>query len=90
MFYLTLKLLGYDIQAEVLTNAGRIDAVVTTEQYIYVVEFKLGDAVSAMAQIKAKGYHQRYAGTGKKVFLVGIGFDVATRNVGGFLVEELG
>jgi Predicted AAA-ATPase/PD-(D/E)XK nuclease superfamily len=90
MFYLTLRLLGYDIQAEVLTNAGRIDAVVTTEQYIYVFEFKLGDVVSAMAQIKAKGYHQRYAGAGKKIVLVGIGFDVATRNVGGFLVEELG
>ncbi len=89
MFYLVLRLLGYDIQAEVLTNVGRIDAVVTTEGYIYIVEFKLGDAESAMAQIKAKGYHQQYSGTGKKIILLGIGFDVATRNIGGFLMEAL-
>jgi hypothetical protein len=90
MFYLVLKLLGYDIQSEVLTNVGRIDAVITTEEYIYIAEFKLGDAASALAQIKAKGYHQQYIGLGKKVILIGIGFDVLTRNVGGFLVEEVG
>jgi hypothetical protein len=89
MFYLVLRLLGYDIQAEVLTHNGRIDAVITTEGYIYVVEFKLGDAASALAQIKAKGYHQQYKDAGKKIMLLGIGFDVATRNVGDFLVEEV-
>ncbi len=89
MFYLMLRLLGYNIQAEVLTHTGRIDAVITTEKYIYVVEFKLGDAAAAMAQIKAKQYHQKYLGSGKQVILIGIGFDVAERNVGGFLVEEL-
>ena len=41
-------------------------------------------------QIKAKGYHQQYVESGKKVILMGIGFDVPTRNIGGFLVEELG
>ncbi len=97
MFYLVLRLLGYDIQAEVLTNVGRIDTVITTEAYIYIVEFKLGDPASAMAQIKAKQYHQPYidSGTsssrsGKKIILLGIGFDVATRNVSGFLSEEMG
>jgi hypothetical protein len=90
MFYLVLRLLGYDIQAEVLTHTGRIDAVVTANGHIYVVEFKLGDAADAMAQIHRKGYHQPYLASGKHVVLLGIGFDVATRNVGGYLVEELG
>jgi hypothetical protein len=90
MFYLALRLLGYNIQTEVFTHTGRIDAVITTLGYVYVVEFKLGDAASAMAQIKAKGYHQKYLGTGNKVILLGIGFDAATRNVGDFLVEEAG
>lgn len=89
MFYVALRLLGYDIQVEVYTNTGRIDAVVTTSQYIYVVEFKLGDAASALAQIKAKGYHHQYLVSGKKVMLVGIGFEVEKRNVGGYLVEEV-
>ncbi len=90
MFYLVLRLLGYDIQAEVLTHTGRIDAVVTANGHIYVVEFKLGEAADAMAQIHRKAYHQAYLSSGKKVVLLGIGFDVATRNVGGYLVEEVG
>lgn len=89
MFYLTLRLLGYNIQSEVFTNIGRIDAVITTDNHIYVFEFKLGDAASAMAQIKAKGYHQKYLRSGKKVVLLGIGFDVVSRNVGEFLMEEV-
>jgi Predicted AAA-ATPase/PD-(D/E)XK nuclease superfamily len=88
MFYLALKLLGYDVQAEVLTNTGRIDAVIITAAYIYIVEFKLGDAASAMAQIMEKQYHMKYLATGKKIILLGIGFDTESRNVGGFLVEE--
>jgi Predicted AAA-ATPase/PD-(D/E)XK nuclease superfamily len=88
MFYLVLRLLGYNIQAEVFTSNGRIDAVITAGEYIYVVEFKLGDAASALAQIKALAYHQKYLASGKKVILLGIGFDVAMRNVGEFLVEE--
>ena len=89
MFYLVLKLLGYDIQAEVMTHNGRIDAVITANGQIYIVEFKLGDAASAIAQIKSKGYDQQYLADGKKIVLVGIGFDVATRNVGDYLVEEM-
>ena len=90
MFYLVLRLLGYDVHAEVLTNIGRIDAVVVTDNFAYVMEFKLGDAESAMAQIKAKRYHEKYMATGKQLVLLGIGFDTETRNVGGYLVEELG
>jgi hypothetical protein len=87
MFYLVLKLLGYDVHAEVLTNVGRIDAVVTTDAYVYIMEFKLDNAAAAMTQIKEKQYHAKYLGTGKKIILLGIGFDVETRNVGDFLVE---
>ncbi|MFN8396340.1 MAG: AAA family ATPase [Bacteroidia bacterium] len=88
MFYLVLRLLGHDIQAEVFTHDGRIDAVISANGHIYIVEFKLGDAAAAMAQIKSKDYHQAYMGRGKKVILLGIGFDVVTRNVSDFLVEE--
>lgn len=42
-----------------------------------------------MAQIKVKQYHQKYLDSGKRIVLLRIGFDVATRNVGDFLVEEV-
>ena len=89
MFYLALRLLGYNIEAEVTVHTGRIDAVITTEGYIYVVEFKLGNAASAMEQVKSKGYHLKYMGSGKKVILVGIGFDTVSRNVGEYLAEQV-
>lgn len=89
LFFLVLKILGYRVQVEVLTNQGRIDCVISTADHVFVIEFKLGDAASAMAQIKSKGYHQKYLASGKKIVLLGIGFDVAKRNVGDYLVEEV-
>lgn len=89
MFYIALRLLGYNIQAEVLVHTGRIDTVITTPGHVYVVEFKLGDAASALTQIKSKGYHLKFLGTGRQVILLGIGFDTETRNVGDYVVEEV-
>jgi Predicted AAA-ATPase/PD-(D/E)XK nuclease superfamily len=90
MFFLLLRLLGYRVQVEVFTNLGRMDAVIATAKFIYVVEFKLGSATAALAQLKAKHYHEKYLDAGKKIFLLGIGFDTQTRNIGAFLVEEIG
>ncbi|MFN8395994.1 MAG: PD-(D/E)XK nuclease domain-containing protein [Bacteroidia bacterium] len=84
-----LRLLGYHIDSEVLVHSGRIDVVITTERHIYVVEFKLGDAASAMAQLRERQYHLKYMASGKHVLLLGIGFDAAKRNIGDFLVEEV-
>lgn len=82
MFYLVLKLLGYNIEAEVVTAAGRIDSVIETPEFVYVLEFKLSDAAAALSQIQSKNYHQKYLGTGKQIVLLGIGFDAQLRNIG--------
>ena len=36
IFYLIFKLIGLEIQAEVRTNQGRIDAVLETEEAVYI------------------------------------------------------
>jgi hypothetical protein len=52
---------GMDIQAEVATNIGRIDAVLKAGQHLYIMEFKLDKtAGTAMAQIDEKKYMQKY------------------------------
>ncbi len=89
IFYLALKLLGYSIESEVLTHDGRIDAVLQTADYLYVIEFKVGEAQTALAQIKAKEYHLKYRGTNKQVILLGIGFDSERKNIGDFLSESV-
>lgn len=90
VFYLVLKLIGFDIQCEILTNRGRIDAVIKTDTHIYITEFKLGQASLGLAQIKEMGYHQTYLHQGKTVVLLGIGFDTATRNIGDYELETIG
>ena len=82
LFYAVFVLIGARTFAECWTNRGRVDAVVETPCGVYVFEFKLNDtAKAALAQIKAKGYHEKYLRQGKKVTLVGAAFDAEMRNL---------
>ena len=87
IFYCVIKMMGFDIETEVLTSDGRIDAVIKTEKYIYVIEFKMGKAQEAIEQIQKKQYHLKYANeNGKQLILMGIGFDEATKNIEDWMV----
>ena len=87
IFYLLFTLIGMRIQAEVKTNLGRIDAVIV-DKHIYIFEFKLnGSKEEALQQIKEKKYYEKYLGSGKKIFLVGVEF--ADRNISAYLQEEV-
>ena len=89
IFFAIFKLLGFLIEAEVRTNKGRIDCVVQTETFIYVLEFKLqGTQDEALQQIKDKEYAQKYQSCGKGIILLGVAFDRQERNIGAW-VEEL-
>ena len=82
LFYAVFVLIGARTSAECWTNRGRVDAVVETPCGIYVFEFKLnGTAEEALAQIKEKGYHEKYLRSGKKVTLAGVAFDADMRNL---------
>lgn len=80
LFHMTLVLMGADIRSERSTDKGRLDAVVETADRVFVIELKLGTPESALAQIKAKGYHEPYLASGKPIVLVG---------AGGFLKREI-
>lgn len=89
VIYLMLKLTGADIVSEVATNIGRIDAVLETEKKVYIMEFKTGSEQQALAQIKEKGYHEKFRNCGKEIVQIGIGFDMGKRNIGKFILETL-
>jgi hypothetical protein len=79
-------LIGFEIEAEVTTNRGRIDCVLQTSDNIYVIEFKLnGSKEDALKQIQDKQYAQKYQSSDKQVVLLGVEFDQKTRNIGGYL-----
>ena len=90
LFYAVFILIGARTYAECWTNRGRVDAVVETPCGIYVFEFKLnGTAEEAIAQIKEKGYHEKYLRAGKKVTLAGVAFDADMRNLSDRKIEQL-
>ena len=90
VIYLALNLTGSQIACEVQTNRGYIDAVVETEQHLYVMEFKVGKAAAAMQQIHDKGYPERYRHRNKPLTLLAVGFDPETRNIGDWAEEKVG
>ncbi len=77
LFFSIFMLLGISITAESRTNQGRIDAVATNEDYVFVFEFKLDKSrETALEQIKERDYYRRYMNSGKKIVLVGVNFDM--------------
>ena len=91
IIFITFKLLGFYIDAEVSTSKGRIDAVVKTQTHIYILEFKVNDtAEKAIEQIKEKKYAERYVSeqeNGRKIVLIGIA--CKDKTVTDYLVEEI-
>jgi hypothetical protein len=83
-----LALLGSHIQVEQHTNKGRMDGVLQTEKHIYILEFKLGTAADALAQIKNKGYAEKYQSQKKTITLIGIGFDPMQKNIADWQLEK--
>ncbi len=88
VFYLVLKTAMGKVSPEHPTSRGRIDMVVKTDLYIYIIEFKLGNGEKALQQIKDKRYYEQYLGKGKKVILLGIGFSPELRNIDDYTQEE--
>ena len=89
VFYLVFRLLGQFINAEVRSANGRADAVVKTEKFIYVFEFKLdGSAEDALKQIDDKGYMIPYTLDRKAIIKIGVNFDMSIRNIADWKIEK--
>ena len=90
LIYLVFFYLGDFIESEVNTNDGRLDAVIKTDKYIYVLEFKLNkDGETALKQIKDKGYAEKYYGDKREKILMGINFSSELKTVSDWKHEIL-
>jgi len=80
IFYMVMKLVGFKIESEILTIDGRIDAVVKSEDEIYIIEFKINQSAEvAIKQIHEKRYAEKYADDKRPKILLGINFNTETR-----------
>ena len=89
VLFIVFKLVGFYTQVEYHTSKGRIDLVLQTDKFIYVIEFKLdGTAEEALQQIHDKHYALPFASDGRKLFKIGVNFSAETRNIEKWIVEE--
>ena len=90
VLFIVFKLIGFYVKAEYHTSQGRIDLVLQTDHFIYVMEFKLeGTAEEALQQINDKHYAQAFAADKRQIFKIGINFSNETRNIEKWIVEDL-
>ena len=88
VMYIFTRLMGFYTQAEYHTSCGRIDLLIATDKYVYVIELKLdGSAEEAMAQINSKDYALPFTADGRKVIKIGANITSSTRNIERWLVE---
>jgi len=89
IFYLLFKLMGQFVEAEPRFAAGRADAVVKTDDTVYVFEFKLtgnGTAETALQQIDEKGYLIPFTAGGKRLVKIGAEFSAEERGLHRWIV----
>ena len=74
--------MGFYTQVELPTSEGRMDILVKTSDYIYIIECKLdGSAEEALQQIESKNYASPFAMDKRTVIKLGINFSSKTRGV---------
>ncbi len=100
--YAFLSSLGFETHVEETTNSGKIDLALkyTTSgrTLVYIFEFKTiknsahpaSEEDPALQQIKDRNYAAKYREADSHIFLIGITFDPALRNISRFTVERDG
>jgi hypothetical protein len=92
VFYSHIAALGLDLTPEDASNHGRIDLTLKFNDRVWLFEFKvveLSPEGAALAQLKARGYADKYRALGQPIHLIGIEFSRERRTVVGYAVETV-
>ena len=86
--YLVFKIMGFYTQVERPTSDGRIDAVIQTPDYIYIIECKLDrTADEALRQINDSDYAAPFSMDKRRIYKIGVNFSSQTRGVEQWIIE---
>ncbi len=86
---LIFRFMGFYTQVERTTSSGRMDIVIQTKDYIYVMELKLdGTADEALQQIEEKGYAAPFALDSRKLYKIGVNFSGETRGIESWKIAQ--
>ena len=80
--YVFFRLMGFYVEVERHTTNGRMDIVIQTPDYIYILELKIDQSADiALKQIEEKGYANAFAGDARKLFKIGINFSSEKKQI---------
>ncbi len=88
IFFILVTLIGIDAKAEMHTSDGRIDLLIETSKYIYIIELKY-DATpeQALHQIEEKEYARMFATDTRTIFKIGVNFSSEKRRIESWIIE---
>lgn len=82
VLFIISRLMDFCTKAEYHTSEGRIDMLIQTKDYCYVLEFKLdGVAEQAFQQIQDKHYMPPFELNSQKIIRIGMNLSSETRNI---------
>ena len=85
--YIIIELMGEYVETERTTSNGRIDILIKTKDYVYVIEIKTDSTPDeVLAQINEKGYARPFADDPRRIFKIGVNFSTANRRIDGWKV----
>ena len=90
VFYSYFAATGFDVTVEDSSSRGRADMAVRFGRNVCLFEFKVVEQATegaALAQLKERGYADKYRASGERIYLIGVEFSRETRNVTAFEVE---
>ena len=77
------------VHCEDATSEGRMDILVETPRFIYIVEIKINDTVeAALRQIGDRGYARKFADDPRTLFKIGVRFSTDTRCIDSWKIAE--
>ena len=87
--YVMLKMIGQQVQVERHTSNGRIDVLIQTDKYVYIMELKRDkNPDDALDQIEEKGYDWPFLADDRKVFKIGANFSTKNHRLENWKVAE--
>ena len=87
--YVFFRLMGIYVDVERHTSNGRMDILMQTADYIYILELKIDQtAAAALQQIEDKGYARPFSTDSRQLYRIGINFSTSTKLIDDWKVEK--
>ena len=86
--WVIFKMFGLYTEVEHHTSDGRIDMLIKTSQYIYILEFKVDKSSDeALQQIEDKQYAKPFEHDGRTIYKIGVNFSSKTCRIDEWEIE---